>query len=114
MYKKISMLTKRSGLTTKEFVDYYENHHVPLILDLAPAPDCYKRHYVVRGDALNRREPEMDFDVVTEVGFHTREAFLAWLDALATAGSRVADDEEKFLDRSRLMSFADDERVTAA
>ncbi|GHJ39939.1 EthD domain-containing protein [Streptomyces sp. TS71-3] len=113
MYKKISFLTKRDGMTAEDFIDYYENHHVPLILDLAPAPDVYKRHYVVRGDELNLREDDIDFDVVTEVAFADRESFDRWLDALGAAGSRVPDDEARFLDRSRHLSFADDERVTS-
>ncbi|MET7996790.1 EthD domain-containing protein [Amycolatopsis sp. NPDC005232] len=114
MYKKISFLTKRDGMTTKDFIDYYENHHVPLILRLAPAPDVYKRHYVVRGDELNLREDDIEFDVVCEVAFADSAAFHRWLDALSAAGSQVPDDEAKFLDRSRHMSFTDDERVTSA
>lgn len=113
MYKKISFLTKRSGMTTEDFIDYYENHHVPLILSLAPTPDTYKRHYVVRGDQLNRREDEIDFDVVSEIAFRDRASFQGWLDTLDAAGSRVPDDEAKFLDRSRLLSFSVDEHVTA-
>ncbi|MFC0438335.1 EthD domain-containing protein [Kutzneria buriramensis] len=113
MYKKLSLLRKRSGMTTAEFVDYYEHHHVPLILALAPTPDVYKRHYVERGDPLNIREDHVDFDVMTEIAFRDRAAFDRWLAALAAAGARVPDDEARFLDRSYLTSFAADEHVTA-
>jgi len=113
MYKKISFLRKRADMATEDFIDYYENHHVPLILNLAPTPDVYKRHYVVRGDSLNIREDEIDFDVMSEIAFPDRASFDGWLAALDAAGTRVPDDEARFLDRSYLRSFANDERVTS-
>ena len=36
---------KKEGLDTQGFIDYYEHHHVPLVLSLAPAPPVYKRNY---------------------------------------------------------------------
>ncbi|MFF5081657.1 hypothetical protein ACFY36_31800 [Actinoplanes sp. NPDC000266] len=40
-----------------ELVDYYENHHVPPILSLAPAPLGCQRNFIDAGD----------FQVVTEL-----------------------------------------------
>jgi len=34
--KILSYLVKRDGMAIEEFVEYYENHHVPLILSLGP------------------------------------------------------------------------------
>lgn len=115
MFKKISFLAKRDGMAMREFVDYYENNHVPLILGLAPTPDCYKRRYILRGDQLNIREGDVDFDVVTEVGFHDRASYLAWGATLGAGavGAQVAEDEAKFLDRSRTRSFTVEEHVTS-
>lgn len=103
MLKLLSYLCKRERMTTEEFVDYYENHHVPLILSLAPAPALYKRHYVMRGDSLNVSEASIDFDVVTEQQWAHRNAFRQWMDAVTTGmvGERVAEDEARFLNRSR-------------
>lgn len=103
MLRLLSYLCKREGMTTEEFVDYYENHHVPLILSLAPAPALYMRHYVLRGDSLNIGEASIDFDVVTEQQWAHRDAFRGWMDAVTTgmAGERVAEDEARFLNRSR-------------
>jgi EthD domain-containing protein len=39
MITSIALLKARDGLSRDELIDYYENHHVPLILSLAPAPD---------------------------------------------------------------------------
>jgi uncharacterized protein (TIGR02118 family) len=112
MYKKLSFLRKRPGMSTAEFVDYYEHRHVPLILALAPTPEVYKRHYVERGDPLNVREDRVDFDVMTEIAFRDRAVFERWLAALAAAGTRVPDDEANFLDRSYLTSVVADEHST--
>jgi hypothetical protein len=72
MVKIFAFLTKREDLETQAFIDYYENHHVPLISSLAPTPIVYKRNYLMRGDELNRQEDDtIDFDVVTELCLQT-------------------------------------------
>jgi hypothetical protein len=110
----LSYLVKREGMSPEEFVDYYENHHVPLILSLAPPPVVYKRHYLQRGDALNLGETDIDFDVVTEQVFADRAAFQSWLGAVTAgnAGERVAADEARFLERSRTRSCVVSDYVT--
>lgn len=114
MLKILSYLTKRDGMTLEEFVDYYENHHVPLILSLAPPPAVYKRHYVQRGDQLNIGEGDVDFDVVTEQVFADRTEFLSWIGAVTAgnAGERVAADEARFLDRARTRACVVSDYVT--
>ena len=111
MFRVLAFLTKRDGISADDFADYYENHHVPLILRLAPLPDVYKRRY--RGEALTRDGGEVDFDVVTELGFVDRARYLAWMDQLVAASGEVAVDEARFLDRSRTRAFVFEERVTS-
>lgn len=96
------------GMTHDEFVDYYENHHVALILSAAPAPHAYSRSYLPA--ASDRRFPA-DFDVMTRLRFYdaTRRA---WLARVYADGSGVTEDEERFLDRSRTRSWVVDERAT--
>jgi uncharacterized protein (TIGR02118 family) len=110
MLKVFAFLAKREGIETEAFIDYYENNHVPLVLSLAPPPTVYKRNYVVRGEALNREGAGIDFDVVTELAFPNRDAFLAWVERLATKA--IAMDEEKFLDRAQTRAYVIDERTT--
>jgi len=116
LFKVFGYLSKRADLETEAFIDHYEHTHVPLILSLAPAPDVYKRHYVQRTDELNVQETALDFDVMTELGFRDRDAFLAWLAAVSSgaAGTRVATDEARFLDRSRTRSCVTEDHVTTA
>ena len=103
MFTVFGFVTKRDDLTSDEFVDYYENHHVPLILSLAPAPVVYKRHYVCHGDDLNIADSSFDFDAMTEMQFPSRAEFAAWITAVTSgsAGERVAADEARFVERSK-------------
>jgi hypothetical protein len=115
MYKVLSFLSKRDDLTTDEFVEYYEKHHVPLILSLAPAPMLYKRRYIKRESKIIRDAGEVDFDVVTELGFADQAAFEAWMERLLAASNSdiVAEDEAKFLNRARTRAYAPEEFVTS-
>jgi hypothetical protein len=110
----LSYLVKREGMSADEFVDYYENHHVPLILSLAPPPEVYKRHYLQRGHALNLGEGDIDFDVVTEQQFADRAAFTSWIEAVTAGanGDLVAADEARFLQRSRTRACVVSDYVT--
>jgi EthD domain len=111
MITTIALLQARPGMTHDEFVDYYENHHVPLILSLAPAPSAYSRSYL---PARAERGTEADFDVVTRLRFENDAARKDWLARVYAPGSGVAEDEERFLDRTRTRSWVVDERVTTA
>ena len=110
MFKMLAFLTKRVGMETSDFVDYYENRHVPLILKLATPPLVYKRHY--RGEALTRKGGAVDFDVVTELGFPDRAAYIDWMAQLASSG-QVGVDEARFLDRTQTRAFVFEECVTS-
>jgi hypothetical protein len=114
--KIMAFLTKRQDIATRDFIEYYEHHHVPLIRSLAPTPIGYRRNYLVRGDALNIEDSAIDFDVVTELVFPDRAAYLAWGAQLSesTAGEPViSDDESTFLDRSRTRAYVVEEHVTS-
>jgi EthD domain len=104
MLRLLVFLSKRAGMPAAEFIDYYENRHVPLILSLTPAPAVYRRHYLRCGGDTDAGS--MDFDVVTELQWLSLNDFRQWMTAVTTgaAGARVAADEERFLDRSRTRS----------
>ncbi len=109
MLKMYAFLTKREGMETQAFIEYYENNHVPLALSLAPTPVVYKRNYLVRGDEFNREEDTIDFDVVTELIFPDRAGFIEWVEKLSVEA--IGTDEEKFLDRSRTRAYVIDEHA---
>ena len=113
MFKVLAFLSKREGIETRAFIDYYENKHVPLICSLAPTPIVYKRRYVI--EKLTSQGGAIDFDVVTELGFADRATYLAWIAKLSApgAGEQVSADEARFLDRSRTRAYVSEEYVTA-
>lgn len=69
----------------------------------------------MRGEELTQEGGAVDFDVMTELGFPDRAAFLAWMAQLSgpEAGPQVAADEAKFLDRLRTRAYVVDEHVTS-
>lgn len=97
-------------MTHDEFVDYYENHHVPLILGAAPTPSAYSRTYL---PPTAERRFKADFDVMTRLQFEDDAARQWWLAQVYAVGSGVAEDEERFLDREHARSWVADERTTA-
>jgi hypothetical protein len=113
MFRVCGFLTKKDGLSVQDFIDYYENKHVPLICSLAPVPIIYKRRYLV-GERLTAEGGTVDFDVMTELVFADRHAFEAWMVELAKpgVGVRIVADEEKFLNRVRTRAYVIEERVT--
>jgi EthD domain len=107
----MAFLVKRQGLSTRDLIDYYEGHHVPLIASLAPVPATYKRNFLLRDDGI---DPQDDFDVVTEITFPDQAAYDVWVSTMYAPESGVVADEMKFLDRSRARSYVVEERVTSS
>lgn len=106
MITSIALLTAREGLSHAEFVDYYESHHVPLVLSSAPAPASYSRSYLPPRD---QRTVPSDFDVVTRLQFATLEERASWIAQVYAPDSGVAEDENRFLRRSLTRSWVVDE-----
>jgi hypothetical protein len=46
MIKIIFTMRRKSGMSRKAFVDYYETLHVPLVLSFIPPPLVYHRNYL--------------------------------------------------------------------
>ena len=79
MFTVFGFLTKKDDLSMQEFIDHYENKHVQLICDSAPAPLVYKRRYLAPNDRLTSEGGEVDFHVMTELVFANRSVFEAWM-----------------------------------
>jgi hypothetical protein len=109
MLKVMAFLVKRPGISSEELVDYYENHHVPMILSLAPPPARYPRNYLRPGATA---EPRDDVGIVTELRFDDVGAYQAWAAVMYAPGAGVADDEAKFPDRSKTRPYTVVERTS--
>ena len=98
-------------MSPREFADYYEHNHVPLVLSKAFMPMVYKRNYIQRGDAFNIEGEEIAFDCMTELVFAERDDLLAWVTSPGI--DEIARDEEKFIDRGATRAYVVDERTSA-
>ena len=113
-FKVMALLGKKPGLSKAEFIDHYENRHVPLIKSMFDGIVEYRRSYVdLTGAILSDGVAPPDFDVVTELWFKDRAGYEAMLAGPGNpeVAKRVADDEEYFLDRSKTRFFVVDERT---
>jgi uncharacterized protein (TIGR02118 family) len=112
-FKAMAVMAKKPGLSKAEFIDYYENHHVPLIRGMFDIAE-YRRSYVdLTGAIMAPGVAQPDFDVVTELWFKDRTGYEAMLagpnDPEIT--KRIADDEAHFLDRGKSRFFIVDENT---
>jgi hypothetical protein len=114
VFKILAFLKKRDDLTLAQFKDYYENHHVPLILKLTHTPLVYKRNYLDSTDPFSLKSDVIRFDVVTEQIFSSRADMQDWIAKLSTPDNAqvVREDEARFLDHSHYFAYVIDEHVT--
>ena len=98
-----------------EFIAYYENNHVPLILRHMPQIVDYRRNYVkldtIYGGDGNA---ELDFDVVTEFCFDNKEEYDSanLIFNMPDVLSEIIQDEEQFLDRDKTRLFVVEEHAS--
>jgi hypothetical protein len=113
--KGVVLLKRKPGLTRQEFIEHYENRHVPLVRSLLTSIGGYTRNYldltpVASGGAVGAELPgdPPDFDVITELRFAGKAEYDAFLSALADpeVARRLREDEEVFLDRSTMRMFS--------
>ncbi|OHV28868.1 ethyl tert-butyl ether degradation protein EthD [Pseudofrankia sp. EUN1h] len=108
------LLKRKPGLSLADFVDHYENVHVPLVEKLATRATHYERHFLhPMGDLVAGGEPlEPEYDVVTEIWYDDMAAFTAeQRDARQQPDlvAAVIADEKVLFDRARTrVAFAED------
>lgn len=113
--KVMCLLKRKPGLSLEEFIYYYENNHVPLILRLLPYHADYRRNYVQQGGELSTMDGQpSDYDVITEASFATQEDFDRFCLEAAKPELRemVIADELNFIDRENLRFFIVDEHTS--
>jgi uncharacterized protein (TIGR02118 family) len=116
MTKLVALLKRRRDLSFNEFMDYYENQHVPLALDLVEGAVRYVRRYLRPISNPGSRTPlEPAFDAITELWFPNQEAFERTMARLTDpdVAPRIAADEGQFMERDEILTFMVDERESA-
>ncbi len=99
MPKVLVFIKRRPDLSREQFREYYEQHHAPLVNRLLPYYQEYRRNYLE--GPFRPGQPDMDFDVVTELVFATDDDYQAWRQALTdpVVLDQIRVDERNFLDQ---------------
>jgi hypothetical protein len=117
MVKVILLLKRRPGLSLAEFIEHYEEIHIPLVEKLSTRAQSYQRHFLhPMPDLYGRGEPlEPEYDVVTEIVYEDMEAFRAEQRDAARQPDLVAAiiaDEKELFDRPKTRLALAEDRVS--
>ena len=131
-YRVIAFSWKKSSMPTADFIDYYENKHIPMIIALSgpTLPYIYKRRYTHKdASAVPTSENPSQYglfvqhkestasdqpDVVVELVWEKREDSVLWMKTANSngGGERIWADEDVFLERERTIAFVVEEYET--
>lgn len=114
MFKVMVMAKKKPGISREEFIERYENGHIPLTDrliangDIPPMLD-YKRNYLSAADTEESDSP--GFDVITEVWYNNRDEYENNMKSIAGSklAEQIANDMKSFMDVSTLRYYVVDE-----
>ncbi len=111
MIKLLSVKTRRPGSTREAFRQHYEGRHIPLGLGFI---DRFRWRKYVRNHVVAVHAGQVDFDCLTEFWFASREDQDSTRAFAATPAFGVLDeDDARFLDVTRRLSFELEERIVA-
>ena len=121
MIKIMCFLKRKPGMSRAEVKEYYESTHAPLIEKMLPVYTTFKRNFFApvqdyeTGHMDNKSENELDFDVVTELTFATKEGYEKIVAGLSDPeiGAIITADEENIFDRTKMRVFIMEEEASA-
>jgi uncharacterized protein (TIGR02118 family) len=114
MFKVIILIKRKIGMSTEDFINYYETKHAPLGISKVPNMKRYVRHFIrPYGNDIYSADAEPPYDVLTEIWFDDEADFnlgMAYLSDPETAAI-IGADEEQLFERSsiRFMIMEDHE-----
>jgi uncharacterized protein (TIGR02118 family) len=107
MLKLIALISRKSGLTGEEFYKYWKEKHGPLAAKIIPGLRKYIQNHLVRLPGI-----KYDGDGFVELWFDNLEAYEKFLTWRQSDGAKVLlDDEDKFMDRSKLVRYVVEEHI---
>ena len=112
MLKQVVLLKRRDGMSMDEFIDYYENHHAKMAERYMPLARRYLRRYVrPEKNPITGEIVELDFDVVMEIWWSTRQDFEETMKQIGKGEAHrlFYDDEEKLFNSHNNRVFTVDE-----
>jgi uncharacterized protein (TIGR02118 family) len=114
MIKVVALFKRRAGMSSEEFREYYENHHVAIFGDIMATPgiERYVRRYLTPiADPTTGIVNDSGFDVIMELWFSDSKLFESQFQNAADSPFRVlvAEDEARLFDRSQMFTHIVDE-----
>jgi hypothetical protein len=113
MFKAVCLIRRKPDMSMVDFIDRYENGHAVLCATLIPNMVKYIRRYVTAGDVVRYEgAPALDFDVVTELWFDSRETYDEAMASLqdSTKAALLAKDERELFEMTSIRRFVVEER----
>ncbi len=105
MFKSISLIKRKPGMSLEDFKRYYEEVHAPAALKRFPIRR-YVRNYVV----VPPGAPEPDFDCITEFWYDNKEDAMRAAKVWKSQGG--LGDEASFMDVGKVVSFQVEEGIS--
>lgn len=102
MTKLVLLVKRKPGLSHEQFRAHYEASHAPLARAKLPLLRKYVRNFLTPLPGMT--EPE--FDCITEFWFDSDADCNATRELASTVvGQALAEDEERFMDRPRMLCY---------
>jgi uncharacterized protein (TIGR02118 family) len=111
MIKMVTLMAKRADMTREEFMDYYENKHVPLSMELFPQIVKMTRNYPASGNfhyVSSAAAPDVPYDVVTEHWYADQASYDEMMAQFASDPElfrKLSEDEAQFCDKKSVIMF---------
>lgn len=115
MIKFISLLKRRQGLSFEDFIDYYENKHVPLGKEYVREALHYQRRFLRPAALPTGESAQPGYDCILEIWFENQAKMDAAMARLASPdiSKLLAEDEGRLFDRDHTQCFfVETERTT--
>jgi uncharacterized protein (TIGR02118 family) len=107
MIKVLALLKRKDGMALDDFSMYWEQRHGPLAVQRLPGLRKYVQNHALR---LSKGEPP--FDGVAEIWLDDLESWKDMVEFMASEeGKAIREDEERFLDRGKIVFLLVEEKV---
>ena len=107
MVKLVVLVKKKEGMSSEEFHRYWKENHGPLALKTVPELKKYVQNHTVK---MGKSEPP--YDGMAEIWFENMDAYRAYLSFyMGDSGKVIRDDEDRFLDKNKMVVFTAEENV---
>ena len=107
MIKVISLVYRKTGISAKQFLSFWQDKHGPLAVELIPGVLHYTQNHPLTSPGL-----EDDADGIVEMWFEDLDAYEDYIECRAGPDAQtMKESEDKFLDESRTRRYLVEEHV---